>query len=84
MTCESEIKVFPGRNGKERRAGSCTREVCARARATLKVGSDCVKAPFCVRSGHWGSRFIACNVSLQSHGERPKESYQRKASPFEV
>ena len=30
---------------------SCTREVCARARSTLKVNGDCVKTPFCVRSG---------------------------------
>ena len=30
---------------------SCTREVCARARSTLKVNGDCVKTPFCVRLG---------------------------------
>merc|ERR1712018_264512 len=29
---------------------SCTREVCARARSTLKVNGDCVKTPFCVRA----------------------------------
>ena len=35
---------------REREANSaCTREICAKARSTLKINADCLRAPFCVR-----------------------------------
>jgi len=38
-----------GRQNKERSNGSCSREKCAEGRNKLKISSECVRAPFCVR-----------------------------------
>ena len=38
-----------GRQNKERSNGSCSREKCAEGRSSLKISSECVRAPFCVR-----------------------------------
>ena len=38
-----------GRKDKERTNGSCSREKCSLGRSNLKISSECVRAPFCVR-----------------------------------
>ena len=38
-----------GRQNKERTNGSSSREKCPLGRSNLKISSECVRAPFCVR-----------------------------------
>merc|ERR1712088_600404 len=51
----ASVFALPAKKEKRERrvkqaTSSCTREVCSRARSTLKVNGDCVKTPFCVRA----------------------------------
>ena len=61
---------------------SCTREVCARARSTLKVNGDCVKTPFCVRL----CRILLTGLknNFQGIAERSQESNKGKTTTAKI